>query len=114
MIPSSVLAVVVDGECLSCGGFSLSETIRFGSLEFIIDCFGDLSLSHRRDGSDATIMGSTCSGPPSPLRAMIGDLKDRGDDRRGGGLNGSLIKFFHKKLTYVPHSKSQTKTPKRK
>jgi hypothetical protein len=45
MVPSSVLAITSDGECLSCSGFSLSETIRFGSLEFITDLFGGLSLS---------------------------------------------------------------------
>jgi hypothetical protein len=26
-------------------------------------------------------------------------------------VNGSLIKFFHKNLTYVPCSKPQAKTP---
>jgi hypothetical protein len=39
-------------------------------------------------------------------------LKDRGGDRRGGGgrgVNGSLMKFFHKKPTYVSRSKPQTK-----
>jgi hypothetical protein len=29
---------------------------------------------------------------------------------RGGRVNGRLIKFFHKKSTYVPCSKPQTKT----
>jgi hypothetical protein len=111
MIPSSVLAVVADGECLSCGGFSLSETIRFGSLEFIIDCFGDLSLSHRRDGSDATIMGSTCSGPPSPLRAMIGDLKDRGDDRRGEGVERESNKILSQETDLCPAFKISNKNP---
>jgi hypothetical protein len=27
------------------------------------------------------------------------------------GVNGSLIKFFHKNPTYVPHSKPQVKPP---
>jgi hypothetical protein len=35
----------------------LGETISFGSLEFITDCFDDLSLSPRGDGSDAAVMG---------------------------------------------------------
>jgi hypothetical protein len=73
MVPSSALAITTDVECLSCGGFSLIQTICFGSLEFITDCFSSLSLSPRGDGSDATFMGSTRSGPPSPLWAMIGD-----------------------------------------
>jgi hypothetical protein len=29
-------------------------------------------------------------------------------------VNRSLIKFFHKNLTYVPHSKPQAKNPKGK
>jgi hypothetical protein len=42
-------------------------------------------------------------------------VKDRGGDKRGGGgVNESLIKFFHKKLAYVPCSKPRTKTPKGK
>jgi hypothetical protein len=62
-VPSSTLTVSADGERLTCGGFSLREIVYFGSLEFIIDCFGSLSLSPRRSDSDATIMGSTQSGP---------------------------------------------------
>jgi hypothetical protein len=45
MIHSSMLVIATDRECLTCIGFSLSETVHFGSLEFIIDCFGCLSLS---------------------------------------------------------------------
>jgi hypothetical protein len=63
MVPSSTLTVSTDGERLTCGGFSLREIVYFGSLEFIIDCFGSLSLSPRRSDSDTTIMGSTRSGP---------------------------------------------------
>jgi hypothetical protein len=44
LVPSSALAVAVDGECLSCDVFFLGETIRFGSLEFIADQFGSMSL----------------------------------------------------------------------
>jgi hypothetical protein len=40
MVSSSVLIIAADDECLSDGGFSLNETIRFGSLEFITDNFG--------------------------------------------------------------------------
>jgi hypothetical protein len=64
MVPSSAITITVDGECLSCDGFSLGKTIHFGSLEFTTD--------PRRDSSDAAIMGSTHSGPPSPLSAMTG------------------------------------------
>jgi hypothetical protein len=73
MVPSSVLADATVCDHLSCGGFSLGETICFGSLEFITDRFGGLSLSPIGDGSDSIVMGSARGGPPSPLRAMIGD-----------------------------------------
>jgi hypothetical protein len=66
MVPSFALVVATDGERLSCGGFYLGKIIHFGSLEFIADYFGVLSLSLRRDGSDASFMGSTRNGPPSP------------------------------------------------
>jgi hypothetical protein len=47
MVPSSALTFTVDGECLSCDGFSLGKTIHFGSPEFVTDCFDGLSLSPR-------------------------------------------------------------------
>jgi hypothetical protein len=73
MVPSSTLTIATDRECLSYGALSLSETIHFGSLQFIVDRFGGLSLSPMGEGSDAIVIGSACSGPPSPLRAMMGD-----------------------------------------
>jgi hypothetical protein len=86
---SSALAVTANGECLSGGGFSLGETIHFGSIEFITDFFGNLSLPPRRDISDAAVMGSIHSGPPSPLRAMIGNYTEEFhtalDGKEGGG-----------------------------
>jgi hypothetical protein len=48
MVPSFVITVAVEGECLMCGGFSLSETIHLGSFEFITDYIGGLSLSPGR------------------------------------------------------------------
>jgi hypothetical protein len=73
MVPSLVLIVITSCERLSSDVFSLSQTIHFGSLEFIIDRFGGLSLSPMGNGSDATIMGSTCGGLTSSPWAMIGD-----------------------------------------
>jgi hypothetical protein len=71
MVYSSMLAVSTDGECLTCSDFSLGETVHFGSLEFIVDCFGDLSLSPSRNESSAAFMGSPHNGPPTLLQAMI-------------------------------------------
>jgi hypothetical protein len=64
MVHSSALTISADGERLSCGGFSLSETIHFGSLLFIVDYFGRLSLSPMRNDSGTAFMGSAHSGPP--------------------------------------------------
>jgi hypothetical protein len=71
MVPSSVRAITSDGKHLMCGGFSLSETVLFGSFKFIADYFDSLRLSPRRGSSGATFMGSTRSGTPSPWRDMI-------------------------------------------
>jgi hypothetical protein len=39
MVHASMLTVAIDGECLTWDGFSLGESVLFGSLEFIVDCF---------------------------------------------------------------------------
>jgi hypothetical protein len=61
MVPSSALTVSVDSECLTCGGFSLSETVHLGSFGFIGDYFGVLSLSPRRNDLGTAFMGATCN-----------------------------------------------------
>jgi hypothetical protein len=73
MVPSSALVIAADGERLSCDVFYFSETIHFGSLEFITDHLGGLILFAMGDSSSAAVMGSTRVGPSSPLRAMTGD-----------------------------------------
>jgi hypothetical protein len=45
---------------------------------------------------------------------FVSELKDQGGDQRREGVNGSLIKFFHKNSVYVPRSKPQVKTLERK
>jgi hypothetical protein len=66
MVPSSMFIIMVGGTRLSCDGFSLSETIRFGSLELIADHFGCLSLSPHGNGSGTTSMVPACGRPPFP------------------------------------------------
>jgi hypothetical protein len=56
MVPSSAISVAANGECLTCGGFSLGKTTHLGSYEFITDYFGILSLSLRRGDSSAAFM----------------------------------------------------------
>jgi hypothetical protein len=41
------------------------------------------------------------------------NVKDSGGDHWGGGLNRSLINFFHKNSAYDPRSKLQVKTLKK-
>jgi hypothetical protein len=62
MVPSSAIAITADGERLSCGGFSLGETIRLGNFEFIADYFGGLSLSPKRGDSGTAFIDSNRSG----------------------------------------------------
>jgi hypothetical protein len=76
MVPSSVITITAHGECLTCGGFSLSETIHLESFEFITDYFGSLSLSPRRGNSGVAFVGSTHSGTPFPFRAMKEDCTE--------------------------------------
>jgi hypothetical protein len=73
MVPSSMITITTDGECLTCGGFSLDETIHLGSFEFIAYYFSGSSLSPRRGDSGDAFMGSTRSWKPSPWWAMIKD-----------------------------------------
>jgi hypothetical protein len=61
MVHSSALTISTDGERWTCSGFSLREITGFGSLEFIADCFGGLSLSPMRNDLGAAFMGLTHS-----------------------------------------------------
>jgi hypothetical protein len=75
MVHSSTLAITTDGEHLTYGGFSLGETIRFGSLEFIAHCFRSLSLSPKGSDSGAIIVGTTLNRLPS-LHTIVEDSID--------------------------------------
>jgi hypothetical protein len=72
LVHSSTLVVTTDGERLTCGGFSLDETVRFGILEFIADYFSGMCLSPKESDSGAIFRSTTHSGPPT-LWAMIED-----------------------------------------
>jgi hypothetical protein len=87
MVLSYAITVATNGEHMMCSGFSLSETIRLGSFEFIANYFGRLSLSPVRGKSDTAFMDSTCSGTPSPWQAMIKDFNEEFimvSSRKGG------------------------------
>jgi hypothetical protein len=91
MVHSLVLAIATDSECLMCGDFSLSETIHFGSLEFIADCFGGLRLSPKGSDSGIIFMGEggqrptfirasqTVTSVPVPMNPLPPSSADRVD-----------------------------------
>jgi hypothetical protein len=61
IVPSSSIAIAVDSERLTCGGFSLSEPIHLGNFEFIVNYFTGLRCSPRRSNEGAAFVGSTRS-----------------------------------------------------
>jgi hypothetical protein len=65
MVLSFVITVATNGECLTCGAFSLGDIVHLGNFEFIAHYFSGLSLSPRRSDSGTAFMGSTRSGTPS-------------------------------------------------
>jgi hypothetical protein len=71
MVLSFAITVDVDGERLTCGGFSLNKTVHLGNFEFIAEYFSGLSLSPRRGNAGAAFMGSSRSSAPTPRRAMV-------------------------------------------
>jgi hypothetical protein len=73
LVPSSVIAIAVDGEHLTCSGFSLGETIHLENFKFIADFFGGMSFTPRRGDESAAFLGSTHSGTSTPRQAMIED-----------------------------------------
>jgi hypothetical protein len=84
MVPSSMLGVTIDYECLLCCGFSLGETVRLGNFEFTTDYFSGLSLSPRRSNSSATFMGSMRNRSPSLWWAMVEDSFEEFDTASSG------------------------------
>jgi hypothetical protein len=84
-----MLTVATNGERLACGGFSLSEIIHSGSLEFITDCFGSLCLSPKGSESCTMFVGTTHSGSPS-LHAMIEDSTNKFHTTSSGVASSSL------------------------
>jgi hypothetical protein len=70
-----MLAITTDGKHLTCGGFSLGETVCFGSLDFIADYFSSLNLSPKGSDSGTIFMGMVHSGSPS-LHTILEDSAD--------------------------------------
>jgi hypothetical protein len=110
MVHSSTLTVATNGESLTCGGFSLGETICFGSHEFIVNCFGSLSFSPGGGGGSVPLfVGMTRSESLSP-QAMIEDFLDKFYMPSSGGGGGALASPYprgsareHRLLPPKPH-----------
>jgi hypothetical protein len=76
MVHSSTLTVTTNGEHLTSGGFSLIESVHFGSLEFIADYFGSLSVSPKGSDSGVIFIGMTHNGSPSLHTIMKGSTDE--------------------------------------
>jgi hypothetical protein len=90
MVHSSALTVATDSERLMCGGLSLGETVHFGNLEFIAECFGSLCLSRKGSDLGAFFMVTTRSWSPS-LQTMIEDSTDEFYMASSGEGSSSLL-----------------------
>jgi hypothetical protein len=89
MVLSSKPIIVANGNNLTSVGFTMGETIRFGSLEFIVDNFGDLSLSAEGNDSSTVLVGMVHSRPPS-LHTILEESTDE-DDTASNGKGSSVL-----------------------
>jgi hypothetical protein len=84
MLHSPKLAVIDNNKHQIDVGFTLGETIHIGSMEFIADHFGSLSLSDKGNVSSVMFVGMAHSGSPS-LHTILEDSADEGDTTSSGG-----------------------------
>jgi hypothetical protein len=117
MVPSSAIVIAADDECLTCGGFTLGETVRVRNFDFITDYFSGLSLSHRRGDTGTTFMGTTHNRALIPWQTMIEDsaeellMASSGEGssglpsprRRSAGASLTLPQPHHGWRTLWPH-----------
>jgi hypothetical protein len=89
MVHSPKLAVINDSKHLTGISFTHGKTIYSGSLEFIADCFGSLSLSDEGNVSSAVFVGMTHSRSPS-LHTILEDSANEGGTTSSRGGNSSF------------------------
>jgi hypothetical protein len=97
MVHSSTLAITTDGEHLMDGGFSLSEVVHVGSLEFSTGHFDNLNLSPKGSDSGAVFVGMAQSGSPS-LHAILEESVSEYDSTTSEGG-----KLWLPRLSGLPH-----------
>jgi hypothetical protein len=78
IVHSPKIAIVANGKHQTSVGFTLGETIHFGSLVFIADHFGNLSLSPEGNDSCAIFMGIVHNRLPS-LHTILKESVDEDD-----------------------------------
>jgi hypothetical protein len=84
MVHSPKLDVINNDKHLTGISFTNGETICFGSLDFIVDHFGRLSLFDEGNVSGAIFVRIAHSGSPS-LHTILEDSIDEGDTTSSGG-----------------------------
>jgi hypothetical protein len=83
--------VIADGKHQTSGGFTLGETIRFGSLAFITDCFGNFGLSNEGNVIGIVLVGMAHNRSLS-LHTILEESVDEGDTTSSeGGSSGFPI-----------------------
>jgi hypothetical protein len=91
MVHSSILVITTDSKHLTYGVFSLGETVHFESLEFIADCFDNMSLSTKGSESSAVFIGTTSSGSPPLCTILKGSTNEFYTASSGEGSSGLPI-----------------------
>jgi hypothetical protein len=84
MVHSPKPTIVTDGHHQTDIAFAPGKTIRLGSLEFIADCFGRLSLSPKGNDSGVVFMGMVHNRSPS-LHAILEESADEDDTNSSEG-----------------------------
>ena len=75
MVNSPKLTIAADGELWTSDNFTPGDTFRFGTLEFIDDCFGSLDVFDGGDIPRAVFVGMTRSEPDS-LHTILETVED--------------------------------------
>jgi hypothetical protein len=103
MVHSSTLTITTDGEQLMGGGFSPSEVIRLGSLEFTADHFDILSLSPEGSDSGTVFVGMAHNESPS-LHAILEESvgEDDSTSSEGGSFGFPISQDCHVVISVVP------------
>jgi hypothetical protein len=103
MVYSLKLTIVANGNNPTNVGLTSGETICFGSLEFIIDRFGNPSLSLKGNDSDAMFVGMLHRGSSS-LCTILEESSDKGDTTSagGGGLRFLVLRGYNVVTTTIP------------